>query len=89
MASSLGLPPKCGRPRKDEKNKAILLKKRHSLFGTRLKRNWVSNQKATTNLLSFCWPNEEMMIRCVLQALSLMPRGRNLQEKVSVALILR
>ena len=63
MASSLGLPPKRGRPREDEKNRAILFKETTFVIWNEVKTNWVSNQKATT---SFCWPNAEMMIRCVI-----------------------
>ena len=64
MASSLGLPPKRGRPRKDEKNKAIPLKE--TTFGiwnevkTELGFKSKSNNEFAEFLLAKCRDDDKM-----------------------------
>ena len=85
MAPSLGLPPKRGRPRRDEKNKAILLKETTFVIWNKVKTELGFKSKSNNEFAAFLLAKyAEMMIRLVIQALSLMPRGKNLQGKVSV-----
>ena len=64
MASSLGLPPKRGRPRKDEKNKAILLKETTFVIWNEVKTELgfksKSNNEFAEFLLAKCGDDDKM-----------------------------
>ena len=64
MASSLGLPPKRGRPRKDEKNKAILLKETTFVIWNEVRRELgfksKSNDEFAEFLLAKCGDDDKM-----------------------------
>ena len=64
MASSLGLPPKLGRPRKDEKNKANLLKETTFLIWNEVKMELGFKSKGNNEfaefLLAKCGDDDKM-----------------------------
>ena len=53
MASSLGLPPKRGRPRRDEKNKAILLKETTFVIWNEVKTELGFKSKSNNEFAAF------------------------------------
>ena len=53
MASSIGLPPKRGRPRRDEKNKAILLKETTFVIWNEVKTELGFKSKSNNEFAAF------------------------------------
>ena len=53
MALSLGLPPKCGRPRRDKKNKAILLKETTFVIWNEVKTELGFKSKSNNEFAAF------------------------------------